>query len=289
MIAGRFTVLAPFWALWLANAAITVAVFAVIAVAVFPKFPTAAAWPWNVVAVVAAGLIFGLLTTMDQRPMRRGYDAALVGLDRRQRTLAIKAVRGNDIPSDPAVLAAAVRVAALHTTYLSRLLKTQKPIRWWLPPLWMVIAALQFCTHKPRMGAFYLAFAVYFGAYFVLVAYQAKRLPPRVTQLRDAAAALPEAQAALADTADGALTPSRPKLIIWIIVAGMLACFALAEYFWGTPWGHQTPAQAVAVVRDLRTQGGPAAPTAVISAHETDYQATISAITDQLSATKSKC
>lgn len=53
---SRFTLLAPWWARWLVNAAASTATLAVVAAAMFPRFPTPAAWQWNAVAVVAAGV-----------------------------------------------------------------------------------------------------------------------------------------------------------------------------------------------------------------------------------------
>ncbi len=95
---SRFTLLAPWWARWLANAAASSATLAVVAAAMFPRFPTAAAWPWNAVAVVAAGVTFAAGQIITQQPMRRTYAAALAGLDRPQQNLALAALRRNDIP-----------------------------------------------------------------------------------------------------------------------------------------------------------------------------------------------
>lgn len=353
---SRFTLLAPWWARWLANAAASSATLAVVAAAVFPRFPTAAAWPWNAVAVVAAGFATTIGIVATQQPMRRAYTAALAGLDRPQQNLALAALRRNDIPPDPAVLAAAIRAADLQTDSIKRVTTSQKAVRWWLPPLYALMAVLQFFEHQPRMGFFSLGFALYLGAYFAILTYRAKRLPARVAQLRAATATIPEAEAALTDTAGAVPRFPRRLWVTWILIAALVACYFLAQHFWGSPSNHhglrhdrcvnvdsalafvnqhpdmlqpqQLPtgdptlsayrdwsdqlhllaqqerdpelarrlntvdslaAHAVAVVRDLRTHAGPASPAEVISAHETDYQTTLSAINDQLRAATSEC
>jgi hypothetical protein len=240
--------------------------------------------------------------------------------------------------------------------YLEGLTKSQKAVRWWLPPIYVLMALLQFLDHQLRMGLLWLGLALYFGAYFGVLAYRANRLRPRVAQLRAAAATIPEAEAAFTETAGGVPRPPRRLWVTWVLVAALGACYFPAAHFWGSHTRHETgqqdhcaivdralkfvnehpdmlhperlptgdptlsayqdwsdqlhtfsqqepdpelvrrlntvdslAAHAVAVVRDLRTHGGPASPADVISAHETDYQATISAIVDQLRAATSEC
>lgn len=74
-----------------------------------------------------------------QQPMYHAYAAALDGLTRQQRALAVTAVRRDTIPADPAVLAGAIRVGALSRAYLDLVTKSTKAARWWMPAIYIPI------------------------------------------------------------------------------------------------------------------------------------------------------
>lgn len=240
---SRFTLLAPWWAIWLANAAAMTATLTVLAFVTLPKMLTAAAWPFNVVALVLAGLVLGVFAPIAQQPMRHAYANSLTGLSPTQRRQAVTALRRNDIPSDPAVLTAAVRVGALHMAYLDRLSQPQKTAKRWLPAICILNGATQFWSHHPRMGFLWLGLTLYYLAYNPFVARRWQQLGPRVERLRAAATDVPQAQTALTETAGGVTRPRRRMWAIWAMIAAMAVCFAVAYYLWGSPfWRHSTAA-----------------------------------------------
>jgi 4-amino-4-deoxy-L-arabinose transferase-like glycosyltransferase len=109
-------VVAPWWVLWLVNAALFAAALIAICALGLPGF-TDAGWIWPLVSVVGFSLIATALTTIAQRPVQQSYAPAIAGLSLPQRSQAAKALRRGEIPSDPRVLAAAIRVGNLSLAY----------------------------------------------------------------------------------------------------------------------------------------------------------------------------
>ncbi len=76
-----------------------------------PNFLAATGWLWGLIAVVVFSLAFAAPMLVIQNPVRQSYAAALTGLTLQQRTQVMKVLRRGEVPADPHVLAAAIRVA----------------------------------------------------------------------------------------------------------------------------------------------------------------------------------
>jgi hypothetical protein len=63
--------------------------------------------------LAGGSLVVGALMAALQEPKHRAYAAALTGLSREQRSGALRSLSGGDIPTDPAVLLAAMEIAAV--------------------------------------------------------------------------------------------------------------------------------------------------------------------------------
>ena len=86
-------------------------------------------------------------------------------------------------------------VGALSHSYLGRVTRAQKAIRWWMPALYLGVAVLAFIDDDTRKGLLWLGFALYFAAYLGWVWYRARRSSRYVERLRAAGAEAPEAAA----------------------------------------------------------------------------------------------
>jgi len=246
---SAWAIRAPWWARWLAYAAMMAAGLVLIGPALFPGYVNAADWPWKLLAVAGFSLMFAAAIQVIQHPAYRTYARALTGLSFPRCRQATKAVRRGTVPPDPAVLAAAVRVGALSRAYLDRVSKTQRGWRWVLPGCYLVIAVLDFVSHDRRKVLLWLGFALYFAAYFVWINFQARRIARHVERLRTAAADIPAA-AALAETTGTTSIPPRRVWPIVLVVVVTLIGFGLAEYLWGSR-EHRTASRATA--QDCRT------------------------------------
>lgn len=212
-------VVAPWWARWLVNALVTAVALGVIATFGLPSVVATIGWLWALVAVVGFSLVFTGAAVFIQNPVAQTYAAALAGLNLRQRTEAVKALRRGVVPSDARVLAAAIRVGTLNLAYLGRAMRWQRTAKWWVPALYVVLAILDFTANDTKRGLLWAGFALYFAAYFGWTSYRARQLPQRVGLLRAAATDSPEATAAAADTEDSiALPPRRIRAVVLLFV-----------------------------------------------------------------------
>jgi hypothetical protein len=247
LIRSRWLTFAPRWERLLVNAAMSAVAFILVAVFMFPEFATPAGWGWKLLAIAGLSLAIAASLELAQQQVLRSYAAALTGLTRAQRPHAVKAVRGGEIPSDPVVLASALRVGTVSQSYLDRASKSQKAARWWLPGLYLLIALLQFVDHSPRLGLFWLGFALYFAAYFGWMSHRARQLSRQVERLREAAVKVPQAAAALAETEHGVELPPRRiwPMVLMAVVIGL--GFGIAGFTVGAPfkeYGHTPDCRA---------------------------------------------
>jgi hypothetical protein len=240
LILNRWTIVAGRWERYLANAALVAAVFAFMAWLMFPPFATASGWAWKVLAIAAVGLTAAAAQAVAARPASRIFAEALTGLNRVQRAQVLKALRGKTIPTDPAVLATAIRVGAIGQAYHQRYTQKQKIWRFVLPAIYVVIAALQLIghsgAHQIHQALMWLALAVYFGAYFVWIAHRGRQLDRAQSQLREAAIDIPVAASVAAQTSSPTEIPPQR---IWasLLFVGVIAVgFAGAIWAWGPPF-----------------------------------------------------
>jgi hypothetical protein len=249
---NRWVTVASWWERFLANAATIATVLAVMAWLMFPAFATTSGWLWKVLAVVGLALAAAGAQEVTLRPAMRVFGEALTGLSRAQRAQVLKALRGGAVPSDPAVLAAAIRVGAIGQAYQQRYSRSQKTSRFLLPAIYLAMAALQFFgysgTQRVHQALMWLGLAVYFGVYSAWIAHRARQLDRAVPELRTAAINVPAAASAAAQTAGPVKIPPRR---IW---ASLLAVVIVGAGFGAAIWalGGPFPDPAKADCRTTR-------------------------------------
>jgi hypothetical protein len=219
------SVLAPWWVSWLVSAALTAATLAAVAALRSPSFFTITGWLWGLLAVAGFSLLISASVVFVQRPMRQAYAAALMGLSAEQRTQIGKALRRGELPSDPRVFGAAVRIGTLKLAYVGRALRgwRSRPIAWWVPAILLLAGVLAFVGNDIRQGMFRVGLALYIAAYYAWLRYRKDQLTKHVESLRANA----DSDAATAGAAD-ALPPTPLWRLIPVLIAIGMATATIA-------------------------------------------------------------
>ncbi len=238
-------VVAPWWVLWLVNAATFTVTLVAICVLGFSGF-AASGWTWPLLSVLGFSVVATLLITLSRRPIQQSYAQTVAGLSLPQRSQAVRAPRRGEVPSDPAVLAAAVRIGNLSMAYHRRVSRWQKRLAWCVPLLWVVAGVLGFIGNNARGGLTWIALALLVAARMAWASQKARRLPQRLELLRSAAALSPQALSALADAHDSAAPPNlRLRLAYAAVVIIAVAGAIVAVYQQGQPTRDCRTANAV--------------------------------------------
>jgi hypothetical protein len=218
-------VVAPQWVLWLVNAAVFAVALIAICVLGIPGF-AATGWVWPLVSVVGFSLIATAIKTIAQRPIQQSYAPAVAGLSLPQRSQAGKALRRGEVPSDPQVLAAALRVGNLSMAYQRRVPPWQRVFRWCVPILWIVAGALGFVGGNARSGWTWVGLAVLVAILLAWSSYKTRRLSRHVELLRSAADSSPQAISMLAEAKDSVAPPPRVRFRVAFTVVVVVAVAA---------------------------------------------------------------
>jgi hypothetical protein len=232
-------VVAPWWVLWLVSAAVFAAWLCAICALGLPGFG-AGGWMWPLVSIVGFSLIATALLTVAQRPMQQSYAPAIAGLSLPQRSQVAKALRRGEVPADPGVLAAAIRVGSLLLAYRRRVPLWQKRLRWIVPALWIIAGILGFIGNNIPTGVAWVGLALLVAMQLVRTSYKERRLSRRLELLRSAVDANPQALSALAlaDAEDSPAPPPRLRIRVALLVVVVVAVAA---------------AVALTMLRDRRT------------------------------------
>ncbi|MEE3062617.1 MAG: hypothetical protein VYA67_01450 [Actinomycetota bacterium] len=225
-------VVAPWWVLWLVNAATFTITLSVICGLGLPGF-AASGWAWPLLSVLLFSVIVTALLTRARRPIQQSYARTVTGLDLAQRSQAVKALRRGEVPTDPAVLAAAVRIGELSMAYQRRVPVWQRRVAWIVPVLWGVAAVLEFLGNDARAGLTWSALASLVAARMAWATHKARQLPTRVAILRSAADSSPQTLSVLAGAHDCAAPPPdrrfRLSFAVVVVIAVAGAVFAVYE------------------------------------------------------------
>lgn len=245
MTVNRWMILAGRWERFLANAALIVVIFIVMAWLMFPAFAHTSGWPWKLLAFTVLGLAGAAAQEVAARPTVRTFAGALIGLNHTQRATVLKSLRGKAIPSDPAVLAAAIRIGAIGQAYDQRYTRKQKGWRWALPALYLLMAAVQLIgrvgEREIHQGLLWAGLGVYFGLYFRWAAHRREQLNRALSQLRAAAIDVPLAALAAAQTSGPVQIPAQRAWASLLIVAVVGVAFVGALWAWGEPFPRPKP------------------------------------------------
>jgi hypothetical protein len=213
-------VVAPWWVLWLVNAAIFTVTLVAICALGFPGFADSG-WTWPVLSVLGFSLVATALITLARWPTQQSYARTVDGLNPPQRAQAANALRRGEVPSDPAVLAAAIRIGNLSAAYQRRVPRWQRRLAWCVPVLWVLAGVLAFVGNNWRGGLTWSALALWIALRLVWASRKARRLPQRLELLRSAADSSPQAVSVLAEAHDSAAPP--PSLRLRIALAAFVA------------------------------------------------------------------
>jgi hypothetical protein len=229
-------VVAPWWVLWLVNAATFTVTLGAICVLGFSRVG-ASGWTWPLLSIAVFSVVATALITLSRRPIQQSYARTVAGLDLPQRAQAVGALRRGEVPSDPAVLAAAIRIGDLSMAYRRRVPRWQKWVAWCVPLLWVVGGVLGFVGNDARAGLTWTALALLIAARMAWASHKARRLPGRLELLRSAADSSPQALSALADAHDSTAPPPSPRfrLALAAVVAVAVAGAIAAVYQQGQP------------------------------------------------------
>ncbi|OBB96485.1 hypothetical protein A5782_04930 [Mycobacterium sp. 852002-40037_SCH5390672] len=171
---------------WLVSAALAAATLAAIAALRSPSFFTVTGSLWGLLTVAGFGLLIAASVVFVQRPMRQAYAAALMGLSAEQRAQIGMALHRGEIPSDPRVLAAAVRIGTLKLAYVRRALRgwRARPSAWLVPALLLLAGVVAFVGNDIRQATFRVGGALYIAAYYAWLRYRRDHLTQHVESLR---------------------------------------------------------------------------------------------------------
>lgn len=228
-------VVAPWWVHWLLNAAVFAVTLSVLCALGFPALVTYG-WPWPVLWVFS--LIVAALLTRARRPAQQSFARIVQGLNLEQRSSVVRALHAGEAPSDPAVLAAAIRVGDLTTAYLRRVPPWQRRLAWVVPLLAVAAGMLEIVGHNARLGLIWVVLALLVAARLAWATRTARRLPHRLELLRSAAPASPLALSALEHSDDSPAAPPGLRYRIAVVVAMAVAAGAagaLAGYLQDRP------------------------------------------------------
>lgn len=223
---------APWWVHWL-MASLPAALF--LSVLAIPEVPSATGWAWRAVSLIAVSLSIGSLVALIQRPARRTYAAQLDGLSRGQRRQVAEVLRRGDVPTDPAVLRAAVRVGTISMAYRRRLPSWQKSSPWPMVALCLAIAVLWFFTQSGLRAWAWSGMALVLAGLFVRNWYAGRGIERQAAVLRSAVSADPGATAELVDEADSIALPRRRPRLALVPALVMGASVAALMLFWNRP------------------------------------------------------
>lgn len=219
-------VVAPWWVQWLVSASAFTCVLWVVFLLAIRDFTARAGGLWSLLALVAFGLVFSALSTAARRPILRSYAPAIAGLNLAERSQAVNALRRGDIPADPRLLAAAIRIGNLSMAYQRRIPRWQRTLQWVAPALWIAAGILGFVAHDIRTGLIWVGLALLLVAQFWWTAYKTRRSARRLELLRSAADASPQALSAL-DGVEDATAPLPSRRLRLAMVAVLLVAVAV--------------------------------------------------------------
>lgn len=224
--------IAPWWARWLVISVWMTVWFLLFCWAVVhPQYHWWTPWPVWVAAIGLAtfGLLAAIPVTLITQPVVNTYATVLKGLTASQRSAVARALRSEPIPTDPAVLTAAVRAIDLTYAYRDRVTPARRRLSWALIGLFAIaLPVLEFAADRPRLALLYLALAVMLVVGQVWPKWDRRHREPHLAQLLTAAGADPEVAAAVAQSVAPAVSTSRQRwlragLVLLLAVAAGLA------------------------------------------------------------------
>ncbi len=244
---------APWWARWLLATVCMTLWLALFYWTLLPPGHWSPPWPaWiSVSFLIATGMLLAAPVTALSQPAVNSYSAVLHGLTSAQLGAVGQALRGKLIPTDRAVLAAAVRAMDLAQAYRDRVTRAQRWGSWVMIAMFAVaLPVLQVVDDRPRSAVMYVVLGVFMLVTQLVPELLRRSRAPRLVELRAAAEANPEVAAIVADAVHPALPTARERLMQVGLVVAMLVPVSVGAWFVGGAVGVDCRS-ATAVVVDI--------------------------------------
>lgn len=197
------------------------------------------------------GLAVGGLSAVLNRRFVASYAAVLEGLTADQRRQVTRIWRRGPVPADPMVLTAALRLHDLVERYRRDNQSRRKSglVLVVISMVLLVVSTIGAHQQVPATALGSLAIGVFLVAAPTATALRARRLQPRLAQLRAAAQADPQVAAAVASPAERAAPFSRRERLSWAAAALVIAVLAVAALAIAESISpHRTACRAVSAV-----------------------------------------
>lgn len=225
MIRNRFWLL-PLWVQGLARAAIfAIAVGAVVSV-LYPMFVYRMGMLLTGLSVIALCATATGATLYIQRPVRQRALQALGGLDRPRSLAALEALRTAEVPTDPDVLAAAIRAGNLAQAYRRKTTRAQRATQWLIPAVAITAGVVELFRLPAVFGGLLIGVGLLWAIQAATAARRRRRTDENLDVLRAADPALSEA----GDVDASALPPLRNGRVMAAIAIPVIAFMALVWF-----------------------------------------------------------
>ena len=221
----------PWWTRWAALSCLLAVVITLMAVLAAPQVIRALRWPWPVVLLAITAVALGGLWAVVTQPQHRLYLLALQGLNSTDRHRVFDAIRRGDVPEDPGVLGAAIRLSRLFVPRRS-LAKRQLAFTVLAIAAWIALAVLGFTTGEHRQGVAWLVVAAIVGAATVWDRRRRQRIQRHIDTLRAAASQIPGGLESAGAESNALEASLRRATRIWAIGAVVILVGAISlTYF----------------------------------------------------------
>jgi hypothetical protein len=216
--------LSPLWVQGLVKAAICTIFVGAVVVELYPMFILRVGWPLTALAVIALCVITTSAVLLMQRPARqRGLDA-LGGGTQQDRLAVLAALRTGEVPTDPGVIAGAIRYGDVVQAYQRKISRAQRALGWLVPAVAISYGVVELLRLPPQFGVLLIAVGLWWIVLSVLRAHRRRRTLRNLEALRAAAPDLVSAGEAETVTA---LPPLRFRLALAAVVIPVVAFMTL--------------------------------------------------------------
>jgi hypothetical protein len=215
-------VVAPWWLRWFTSTLWSAVWIIPFGIWLLPNFIANIGWTYGITSLVGFSVLASGLITLVQRPTQRSFAAAVAGTTTAQRSQIVRALRRGDVPSDPNVLAAAVRVGTLTAAYRRRSPRWLKSSPAWLPVLWIGIGVLELFVNDTWRRWVWFGLAAFMAGRSIWAQHRVKRFEENFVRLRSEAD--PTSAASAADENVLSLPPQRlrARLAVAVMVGAAL-------------------------------------------------------------------
>lgn len=188
----------PWWQRWLVQFCIVAVCFAVITPFAAPHLLSGLSWPWRVALLGGFSALFAGLLVVSTLRASREYLAVTRGLDREERSRAIRASMRGEVPTSAAAVGAALRIGAIRLGHGRSTPNRIAVIYGVLFASWLLLTVGGAATNDTRQTVPQGAFTALIGIVGIRGWFVARRVENRVTLLQNVLENIPGGADALA-------------------------------------------------------------------------------------------